>query len=355
MLLRWSSAIRHSGGALCRLFMLCWALATNIASAQVSTSPSPGDRPASVDQLMARGIQSREVGRDAEALQFYRQAVALEPDNPRVLAHLGATYHALGRWISAHQYLVQALRYRDDPYIRRHVDELEQSLSTVADHVGFLEVNGAPDGSEAILNGQVVATLPMNAPATVTVGSYLLEVRLKGHYTLGRPITIAPRVLTREEVELAPHRSEPGSEPSNAGATPSTSDGAASRAPVRPDASDAVTAEGPRFWPWVLGGLSVAAAATSVVAWERREHYADRWNDDSACLAVGISRQERCGLDLERGRRAETVSWISGAAAGLFAGGAVLSILLSSSDEPGTSASLRCVPGAGGAACFGSF
>jgi hypothetical protein len=354
MLRTWFGAARYSVRTLCRLCILCWVLTTDVAGAQVSTNQPPGDRPATVDQLMARGIESREVGRDAEALEFYRQAAALEPENPRVLAHLGVTYHALGRWISAHQYLLQALRYRDDPYIRRHAGELEDALSTVSDHVGFLEVNGAPDGAEAVLNGQVVATLPMSAPVTVTVGSYLLEVRMKGHYTLGRPITIGARVLTREEVELAPHRSEPSSEPSRAGTAASTGVGVAGGAAVRSDARDAVK-QSTNLWPWALGGLSVAAAATSVVAWERREHYADRWNDDSACLGVGISRQERCGDDLERGQRAETVSWMSGVAAGLFAGGAVLSILLSSSDEPGPSASLQCVPGVGGAACFGSF
>jgi hypothetical protein len=355
MLRTWSGESRPSVGALCWLFCLCCVLATDVASAQSSDNPSPVDRRASVDQLLARGIQSREVGRDAEALESYRQAALLEPDNPRVLAHLGVTYHALGRWVSAHQYLLQALRYRDDPYIRRHIGELEEALSTVADHVGFLEVNGAPQGAEAVLNGQLVATLPMSSAIPVTVGSYLLEVRLRGHYTLGRPITISPRVLTREEVELAPHASDAAAEPSRSGAAPGASLVAGAGTEVRADASDGATRSGPNLWPWALGGLSLAAAATSVVAWERREHYADRWNDDAACIGVGVSRQERCGDDLQRGQRAETVSWMSGVAAGLFAGGAVLSILLSSSDEPGSSASLRCVPGAGGAACFGSF
>jgi len=343
----WSFAPRQRVRCLCWLLALSSLPVVGTADAQApSHSPAINAR-ARVDELMARGIQSREAGRDTEALELYRQAVAIEPENPRVLAHLGATYHALGRWVSAHTYLAQALQYTGDAYIQRHRGELEEAMSTVADHIGFLEVYGAPAGAEALLNGQLVAGLPMSAPVPVVVGSYLLEVRLKGHYTLGRPIAIGKRVLTREEVELAPHHAEPSS------AAPAAL-GAATR-PAARDTADATATSGTNWWPWALGGLSAVAAATSVVAWERREHYAERWNDDDACLGVGVSRQQRCGSDLERGQRAETVLWMSGAAAGLFAAGAVLSVFLSSPGESEQSGSVRCAPGAGGAACFGSF
>lgn len=347
MSVSWPYALRQPVRCLCWLLALSSLPVVGAANAQAPNPPSSVNARARVDELMARGIQGREAGHDTEALGFYRQAVAIEPENPRVLAHLGATYHALGRWVSAHTYLVQALQYGDDPYIQRHRNELEEALSTVADHIGFLEVYGAPAGAEALLSGQLLAALPMQAPVPVVVGSYLLEVRLKGHYTLGRPITIGKRVLTREEVELSPHHPEAGS-----GTAPGLR---VASEPVARDITNATDSSGTNWWPWAFGGLSVVAVATGVVAWERREHHAERWNDDDACLGVGVSRQERCGNELELGQRAETVLWISGAAAGLFAAGAVLSGVLSSPGESAQTGSVRCLPGMGGAACFGSF
>lgn len=302
----------------------------------------PEPAPASpADELVARAIQSREAGRDAEALELYRRASALEPDNARVLAHLGATYQALGRWVLAHTYLSRALDHRDDAYIQRHRAELEEALVVVGEHIGFLEVYGAPDGAEALINGQLVATLPMTGPVPVIVGSYQLEIRFKGHYTLGRPITVSQRTLTREEVQLTPHAARGAALGDAARPAP------AAREP-RP------SSEGPSWVPWTLGGLSAAAAVTGIIAYSRREYYADRWNDDAACLGVGVSREERCGDELDRGKRAETVLWVSGVASGVFAAGAIMTAILWSDDEP-EHVGFRCAPGLGGASCSGSF
>jgi tetratricopeptide (TPR) repeat protein len=336
---------RILGGAarllLCASLLLGLYPASSISRAHAQ-EPAPSAR-SRVDELLASGIQSREAGRDAEALELYRQASALEPDNARVLAHLGATYQALGRWVPAHTYLTAALEHRDDPYIQRHRAELEDALNVVGERLGFLEVYGAPEGAEALINGQPVATLPMTGPIPVVVGSYLLEIRFKGHYTLGRPITISARGLTREQVELTPHGPRPP-----VAARP----GPAAPPPAGFDAPQ--SSGGPSWVPWVLGGLSAAAAATAVVAYERREHYADRWNDDAECLGVGVSREQLCGDELDSGKQAETVLWVSGVASGVFAAGAVLTAVLFSDDEP-EQVGLRCAPGWGGAACTGRF
>jgi tetratricopeptide (TPR) repeat protein len=332
---------------LCSCHLLGVFPGLEIARARAQEAPEPtaaaAAPPSPVDELVTSAIQSREAGRDAEALELYRRANALEPDNARVLAHLGATYQALGRWVLAHTYLTRALEHRDDAYIQRHRAELEEALGVVGEHIGFLEVYGAPDGAEALINGQVIATLPMTGAVPVIVGSYLLEIRFKGHYTLGRPITVAQRVLTREEVQL----------------TPLGPAGPAAAEPGQPAASAAAreprpSSGGPSWVPWTLGGLSAAAAVTSVIAYSRREYYADRWNDDEACLGVGVSREENCGDDYDRGKQAETVMWVSGIAAGAFATGAVITAIVFSDDEP-EQVGLRCAPGLGGASCWGSF
>jgi len=303
--------------------------------------------------LLRQGMQRREAGRDSEALELYRQAVELQPENARALAHLGVTYQALGRWVPAQNYLKQALAHTEDPYIQRHEGELTDALGVVSGKLGQLEVYGGPPGAEVLLNGQPVAKLPMSEPLQVTVGSYLLEIQAPGHYTLGRPINVQPRQLTREEVGLAPHRA--GGSRAQGGQAPSTE-------PVPPDvlrSDDSVAAAeaasgAPRWLPWVLGGGAVVSGAGSLVAWQLREKYAARWNDDEACLGVGISRAERCGGELDKGERAETVAWITGGAAGLLAAGAVLSLFWMEPAEERVGLS-GCAPGLGGAVCFGRF
>jgi len=329
-------------GDVARILLCCSCSFATVQSLEIPSAraqeTAAGPRE-SADDLLARGIQSREAGRDAEALELFRQADARDPQNPRVLAHLGATYQALGRWVSAHTYLSKALEQSNDPYIQRHHDELEEALATVGEHIGFLEVNGAPDGAEALINGQLVATLPMSGPVPVIAGSYQLEVRFKGHYTLTRPITVSKRVLTREDVELSPHAAGGNRSAPPPGAAPDRVEGST----------------GATWVPWVLAGVSVAATASTLIAWQRREHYAERWNDDAACLGVGVSREERCGEELDRGKQAETVLWVSGVAAGVFAAGAVITAIWTPGEEREQVSQVRCAPGWGGASCFGTF
>lgn len=330
----------------------CAALALVLSSVCCAvTAAAQGGNDARAEELLRQGMQRREAGRDAEALELYRQAVELQPENARALAHLGVTYQALGRWVPAQSYLKQALAHTEDGYIQRHEAELSDALAVVSGKLGQLEVYGGPPGADVLLNGQPVARLPMAEPLQVTVGSYLLEVQAPGHYTLGRPISVQPRQLTREEVGLAPHR--PGGARVQSGRGPSAEAGPAQlRADAGVDGADAGGV--PRWVPWVLGGAALASGAGTVVAWQLRERYAERWNDDAACLGVGISREERCGSELDKGQSAETVAWITGGAAGLLAAGAVLSIIWAepAAEQVGLSG---CAPGLGGAVCFGRF
>jgi hypothetical protein len=305
-----------------------------------------------VEQLIQLGMQRRQAGLDADALESYRQAAALEPDNARVLAHIGVTYQALGRWVSALAYLMQALARSEEPYIRSHQSELREALDIVEGHLGRLEVYGGPPGAETSVNGQLVGRLPMAAPVPITAGSYLLEVRAAGHYGLSRPISVVPRSLTREEVQLTPQRAE------TLELSPSGDPKGLASGGVGVDAGSSA----PLWLPWVLGGSSAVAFATTIVAWRAREHYVGRWNDDDHCLAIiGVRREERCGGDFDRGKRAETVAWVSGAAAGALAAGAVISALLVAVPEEAVAgsgsgaASSGCVPTLSGAACFGTF
>jgi len=338
--------------AACRRPLAALVVSSWVWSAAPACAQSADDTRARVEQLLHQGMQQREAQHDAEALELYRQALELQPENARVLAHLGATYQALGRWVPARSYLQQALSRSRDAYIQRHEHELSDALSVVAGHLGQLDVYGGPPGAEVLLNGEPVARLPMTEPLQVTVGSYLLEVQAPGHYTLGRPINVQARVLTREEVGLAPHR--PGGARVQNGQGPG--DGAQAPSAPRPS-NDPVALErggAPRWLPWVLGGAALAAATGALIAWQEREKYAERWNDDAACLGPGISRGERCAAELDKGQRAEKVAWISGSAAGVLAAGAVIAVIWAepTPEQVGLSG---CAPGLAGAVCFGRF
>ncbi|MEY2935305.1 MAG: Tetratricopeptide repeat, partial [Pseudomonadota bacterium] len=338
---------------------LAAALVVGIVCSAVTAAAQTGeDGRARAEQLLRQGMQRREAGRDSEALELYRQAVELQPENARALAHLGVTYQALGRWVPAQNYLKQALAHTEDSYIQRHEGELSDALGVVSGKLGQLEVYGGPPGAEVLLNGQPVARLPMSEPLQVTVGSYLLEVQAAGHYTLGRPINVQPRQLTREEVGLAPHRPGGARAPNGQGSRRQAPASSAVRSEQRGSdeqgSEEQIVADAgggaPRWLPWVLGGAAVASGTGTLIAWQLREKYADRWNDDQACLGVGISRQARCGAELDHGRRAETVAWITGGAAGLLAAGAVLSFVWAEPAEEQVGLS-GCAPGLGGAVC----
>src|SRR5688572_25704996 len=259
---RRTSAIPLGASVYARRFTVAALILSSVCSALTAVAQESGQGRA--EQLLQQGMQKREAGRDAEALQLYRQAVELQPENARALAHLGVTYQALGRWVPAQSYLQQALAHKEDPYIQRHEAELTDALAVVSSKLRQREVYGGPAGAEVLLNGQPVARLPMAEPLQVTVGSYLLEVQAPGHYTLGRPISVQPRQLTREEVGLAPHRS--GGSRTQSGQGPSLD---AAMEPRADEGVPAVDAGGvPRWVPWVLGSAALASGAGSVVAWQ---------------------------------------------------------------------------------------
>jgi hypothetical protein len=240
--------------AVCRRQLAALLVSSCVWSAAPAFAQNGDEARSRVEALLRQGMQRREAGRDAEALEYYRQALELQPENARTLAHLGATYQALGRWVPAQNYLRQALSHTGDAYIERHETELSEALAVVSEHLGQLEVYGGPPGAEVLLNGQPVAKLPMAEPLSVTVGSYLLEVQAPGHYTLGRPINVQPRLLTREEVGLAPHRAGGGRVQSGRG--PVSEDAPVAQRP-RELATDG--SGGPRWLPWVLGGAALAS------------------------------------------------------------------------------------------------
>jgi hypothetical protein len=296
---------------------------------------------ADIEPLVQRGIELRRVGQDTEALAVFEQALAEAPESVRVKVHLAATHQALGQWLEAEQYLSDALSDNDDPYVRRHRATLEKAYDFVDQRLGSLDVVGGPVGSELLLSGQHVGQLPLPTPVRVPIGSYVLEVRKQGYYSISRPISISGRALLRESVELSQREvTAPAFSVNASGDTAGVVDRGGS----------------PRWLTWTLTGAGVGAAAASVVAFRIREKHADRWNSND-CMESGLTRGEVCPDELASGRTAER--WGIGTAilSGVLFGGAVTSFVLERSETRSTSAlSLDgCGIAGTGARCFGSF
>lgn len=300
-------------------------------------------RAASLDALVEQGMQLRRQGDNEAALQVFRAAEAIEPTSSRIRVHLAATHQALGNWVEADRHLAELLQVTDDPYIERHRETLQRAAEFVAGHVGTLEVAGGPPGAEVRLSGRRLGVLPLSEPPRVAVGTYELEVTLRGHYALRRPVVIGARSVTRESVQLVPVEAA-------APASPSVAPTA-----VEPDRGWS----SPRWLSWSLTGLAAGAAATTAVAFVLRERHAERWNSDD-CLVSGRTRGDVCRDELDKGRAAERVGYVSGAATLLLGAGAIVSWTVVAPAAPSAESSsgvatLGCSVLGAGAACTGRF
>src|SRR5687767_13732162 len=82
------------------------------------------------EALIKRGVELRRQGEDQAALREFQRAHALAP-TPRAAAQIGLAEQALERWTDAEAHLNEALRARNDPWIRKNRAVLEESLRTV--------------------------------------------------------------------------------------------------------------------------------------------------------------------------------------------------------------------------------
>ncbi|MEY2936944.1 MAG: hypothetical protein RL033_7693 [Pseudomonadota bacterium] len=341
---------RRPGGAL-PWVLTCGLLAVpaHAQSAPVrerlsSETEDSGDAP-EVEGLVASAISLRAEGKDREALATLRQASRIDPRSLRVLVHLANVYQALGEWLLADEFLRQALAVPQHPYVQRHRQALAEARSVIDEHLGKLEVAGEPVGAEVSLNGQKIGTLPLAAPVPVLVGAYTLEVRMPGHYTVSRPLTISARDHVRESIRLEQRPPEERSAPV-LGAT---------RSQLAPSVPLERPAERP-WLTWTLGGLSVAAAATTLGAVLYREAHARRWNDPSRCLSTDRTRAQLCGSERDKVEAGAAWAISAGVATGVFAAGALLNAYVFVDNPAGERAGLEgCELGLRGASCFGSF
>jgi hypothetical protein len=333
------------------LGLLAAPILVSVESSAQPVDEDPQSDPAT-SELIQQGIALRRAGKDEAALSVFLEAERQSPNSVRVLLHVTTAAQATGRWLMAHQYLQKAAAFRSDPYYQRYRASIKTIEDTVAQHVGQFRVLGSPAGAEVLLNGEPVGTLPMSSAKVVEVGSYVLEVRKSGFYSLRRPINIpAGGGLAQEAVELK--EQEVPAIASRAGGTSLDLQAGSGQT-----AEPAQTGMKASWVTWTLGSTTLALAATSGAVLYLREREADHWNDDR-CLEVTRTRAEVCGDVRDRANTFEKVGVVTGIAAGGFAVATLVHWVWasdgSSSTQEAAAVRASCGAGLGSVLCQGSF
>jgi len=331
------------------------------ANAVFAATPVFAAEDAVVEALIQRGIQLRRNNSDEEALAVFLEAEKQDPTSVRVLLHVVTAAQAAGKWLLADSYMRKVTALEGDPYYQRHADAIDVVRRSIAARVGTFQAQGGPDGASVRLDGQLVGTLPMTAPASIEAGAYLMEVHKPGYYRLRRNVTISGGVLTREPVELnrAVARGDLGAGPGTAGAA------ASGEVDVGGERANQSWWQSPAVG-WTFLGLGVASGVASGIAFATREDRVDRWNDDR-CVPEDddtSTRQENCGPFKDEAETAQSIGIVTAIAGAVFTGVGITHLLTTGGSDdsvPTDSASTSglkvtdCGAGFLTIACRGSF
>lgn len=307
---------------------------------------------ARADALEEEGQAQRRAHRDAEALERFERSWAL-CHGARALVRRGLAEWALGRWLEAEAHIVEGLGRRDDPWVvANHEAITRDSLPPVRAHLGSIELSGAAGRGEVWVGNRRVSDWPMTAPVRVLAGESVVMVRAAGFEPWRRVMTVPAGGLGRESVDLVP--SEPA-RPTTAPAprpagtpAPETPHREPPAAPATPNRGGLV-----RVLAWTSSGLALAAGGAALATGLMyrgavADFEADRCEDPSS-----VAIQQGCQGVADRRDATGAAAVASGVAAGVFAAGAVVLWVASTSggSSRGRTATVGCapVPGWGGA------
>ena len=281
--------------------------------------------------LIEQGRTLRRAGRNAAALEAFREAYALSP-TPEAAGQIGFAEHALEHWEPAWRFLQMALGAAADPWVVAQRRALEFSLQQVERHLGSLRVETATPGATLSLDGHPAGALPMAEAVRVGEGPVTVEIRAPGHQPDRREVTIAAGETVRLVVQLAPVEGpreavEAPVEPRRSG--PSTIVVREGAPREIPPPSGGVT----RALGWVSLGFAAVSLGGGVIAMVLRDGAAERWNDDSRCLVGSRTREENCGDDRATASTAHDLMVGGYVAGGVLAVGAMVLFLASPSAQ----------------------
>lgn len=279
--------------------------------------------------LLDEGVALREQGRDADALDRFRQAYEIEA-SPEALAQIALAEQATGDLVNAEVHLQETLSMEPDRFVRRYRALLEQALGEIGARLGTLTIAGGVDGAELRVGGESRGTLPLDTPIRVVAGSLHVEAHLDGYVPFERDVDVPAEGEATLEIELAPVPPPPEPEPEP------------EPAPVADSG-----------WPWTMtAGIATAGAGVVALAIAtglmvaREEHAQARLtcsDTDPACRDHFYA-----AVDFET---ASVAMFVAGGV--LLAGAATLFAI--GATEPRDQPAIACLPAGAGIACAGAF
>lgn len=308
--------------------MLAALTLLTMLAAQPTPSPGPGE----VDKLISRGIELREQGKDADALDMFRRAYELSQGG-RALAQLALAEQALGRWVEAETHLRAALDTKQDKWIVANRQALEGAMSTIQQRLGSLEIVCSLPGAEVKVGYRVVGRCPLSEPVRAVAGSVALEVTSEGYWPVSRSLLVPSGGVLREVVELSPkpvaeRLPTPNSTPVVVGVTP------------KPPAPAVDRGLPPLFW--VGAGAAVVGTGVAIggfaAAFSAVADFDARPDCDPAAPLASCPNY----------KAPTAVGWVGVIVGGLGAGLAVWSVLSAGEDEPVAQLQLNGGPGGRG-------
>jgi hypothetical protein len=335
------AVLAWSGGA--RAQTVTWG--ENARCDEPARASNDAAAPAVREDLVARGIELRTLGRDKEALCVFVGANALRED-ARVLAQIGLAEAALSLWVDADRDLAEAL-HETDPWIERNRAALGDTAAEVGHHLASVLIRTHTTGARLRVDGaQTTATLPLSSPERVVSGPVSLELEADGYKTATRRLVLPPESLFEEAIELE-------ALPPPARLTPKLPPVAAPR-PVLEGRSAVPPPDPRRTAAWSVAGVGVAMGLAGLAAQLVAEADASTYDDDARCLYGSLTCDQRCGAWRDRadaGRALAAAGYALGGAAMVTAG----ALFWASAVSRGVGSAWSCGPAWGGAACSGHF
>ena len=147
--------------------------------------------------LVDHGLNEREAGHDAQALDLFLRAYAIDPA-PRTLAQIALAEQAMGQWLPAFRDISAALNNTTDSWISSRRRVLTQARQELAPHIGYVKVSAARAGLHVFVNGDDCGALPLVNPIPAETGRAEIELR-DGNEVLARA---AGSVVAQQTLEL---------------------------------------------------------------------------------------------------------------------------------------------------------
>ncbi len=271
------------------------------------------------EALLKSGVELRKSGRDAEALDAFRRALALAP-TPRARAQTALAAQALNLWIEAEENLKLALAADDDPWIRQNRAALDRAARLIAGKLAWVRVRSNVPTATVLVNGRSVGRVAELGELRVVGGPTVIELRDDAYTPQTKSVTVVPETHVAIDVDLA-------SAPPRASAP-----AAATAAPEDDDQGRGTL----RLVGW--SGVALGAIGTGMGAVFGVRAMDLKRQRDRECTAAGCTQ---AGVEHDRdGRDAALVSTISIAGGLAVATAGVVLVVLSPKSTHAMSASI---------------